>query len=161
MTSSGSREFIYEVLLPSEGASQSDNSTSRSGKMFIRVPYSRMTQEMKRINRLGGKIISITPVGQEVKQAPPSGGEAIQSTPPAEKTESPIEPPQSPNYGFPWWVEISTVRPRCTYYFGPFESETAALADKDGYIEDLQAEGAEGIEACIKQCQPDILTQEW
>jgi hypothetical protein len=31
----------------------------RSGSSFITVPYSRMNEEMQRINRLGGKIVSI------------------------------------------------------------------------------------------------------
>jgi len=58
-----SRLFVYEV----EGLRQtSDNESSspirRSGSVFITVPYSRMNQEMKRISRLGGRIVSIRPV---------------------------------------------------------------------------------------------------
>jgi hypothetical protein len=34
----------------------------RSGSAFITVPYNRMNEEMQRINRLGGKIISIQPL---------------------------------------------------------------------------------------------------
>lgn len=60
---SGSRLFVYEV----EGLRQVDGETSqspirRSGNVFITVPYSRMNQEMKRISRMGGKIVSIRPV---------------------------------------------------------------------------------------------------
>ncbi|NES84519.1 MAG: DUF1816 domain-containing protein, partial [Moorea sp. SIO2B7] len=52
-------------------------------------------------------------------------------------------------------------QPRCTYYFGPFDSFNEAQSHQPGYIEDLQEEGAEGITVEIKQCQPQILTQEW
>ena len=55
------RLFIYEV----EGLSQNSVDTKvplrSSGPVFITVPYSRMNQEMRRINSLGGKIISIKP----------------------------------------------------------------------------------------------------
>ncbi|WP_319418619.1 ferredoxin--NADP reductase [Pleurocapsa sp. FMAR1] len=60
------RLFIYEV----EGLSQNGTDTNvpirSSGTVSITVPYSRMNQEMRRINRLGGKVISIKPVGSDV-----------------------------------------------------------------------------------------------
>ena len=60
--------------------------------------------------------------------------------------------------GFAWWVEIITEKPICTYYFGPFVSYEEAADAKDGYIEDLEEEGAEGISAVIKRCKPSELT---
>jgi len=33
-----------------------------SGSFIITVPYNRMNEEMQRINRMGGKIVSITPL---------------------------------------------------------------------------------------------------
>lgn len=57
------RRYIYEVV----GLSQNGNTDSldyqirNSGSIFITVPYNRMNQEMRRINRLGGKIVSIQP----------------------------------------------------------------------------------------------------
>lgn len=59
-----------------------------------------------------------------------------------------------------WWVEISTTLPDCTYYFGPFESERTARSSQGGYIEDLEKEGATGIVAGVKKCQPRQLTIE-
>ncbi|MCC0179004.1 ferredoxin-NADP reductase [Waterburya agarophytonicola K14] len=62
------RLFVYEV----EGLSSDSNGNSfnvpirNSGTVFITVPYSRMNQEMRRINNLGGKVISIQPVGNDV-----------------------------------------------------------------------------------------------
>lgn len=57
-----------------------------------------------------------------------------------------------------WWVEIITTEPACTYYFGPFISAKEALLSKDGYIEDLEQEQAQGITVEIKQCHPQELT---
>ncbi|MDY6785282.1 MAG: phycobilisome linker polypeptide [Cyanobacteriota bacterium] len=63
-TTFGSRMFLYEV----EGISQNgqfdqlDYSIRKSGTVQILVPYSRMNQEMRRIARMGGKIVSITPL---------------------------------------------------------------------------------------------------
>jgi Domain of unknown function (DUF1816) len=58
----------------------------------------------------------------------------------------------------PWWVEIQTSVPRCTYYFGPFDYYDEAKASREGYVEDLEQEGARDIVALVKQCQPDVLT---
>ncbi|MEB3312762.1 MAG: phycobilisome linker polypeptide [Cyanobacteriota bacterium] len=34
----------------------------QSGSTYIKVPYSRMNEEMQRITRLGGRIVSIKPL---------------------------------------------------------------------------------------------------
>jgi hypothetical protein len=58
------RVYRYEV----EGLRQTYQSDKlsypirRSGSFFITVPYNRMNGEMQRINRLGGKIVSIKPL---------------------------------------------------------------------------------------------------
>jgi len=61
---SGSRVFVYEVmgLRQTEETDQTKYPIRKSGSVFIRVPYNRMNQEMRRITRLGGKIVSIQPV---------------------------------------------------------------------------------------------------
>ena len=63
-TESGSRVFVYEVvgLRQSEETAQNSYPIRKSGSVFIRVPYNRMTQEMRRITRLGGTIVSIQPM---------------------------------------------------------------------------------------------------
>jgi hypothetical protein len=55
------RVFLVEVvgLHQSKEADENHWSIRRSGSVFIRVPYSRMNQQMRQINRLGGKIVSI------------------------------------------------------------------------------------------------------
>ncbi|MDJ0533878.1 MAG: phycobilisome linker polypeptide [Xenococcaceae cyanobacterium MO_207.B15] len=57
------RMFVYEVVgLSQNGKSNLNYSIRNSGSQFITVPYNRMTQEMRRINRLGGQIVSIKPL---------------------------------------------------------------------------------------------------
>ena len=58
----------------------------------------------------------------------------------------------------PWWVEVQTSVPRCTYYFGPFDYLDEARASRAGYVEDLEGEGARDIVVRVKQCQPEVLT---
>ncbi|MDX2097460.1 MAG: phycobilisome linker polypeptide, partial [Leptolyngbyaceae cyanobacterium bins.59] len=60
-TEFGSRVFQYEVV----GLRQNDETNKaaypirRSGSVFITVPYGRMNEFMRRMARLGGKIVSI------------------------------------------------------------------------------------------------------
>lgn len=63
-TLAGSRLFIYEVqgLRQSAETDQMTYPIRQSGNVLITVPYSRMNQEMQRITRMGGKIVSIRPV---------------------------------------------------------------------------------------------------
>lgn len=64
---SESRMFRFEI----KGLRQTYNSDKlsypirRSGSTYISVPYSRMNEEMQRINRLGGQIVSIQPLTLE------------------------------------------------------------------------------------------------
>ena len=60
--------------------------------------------------------------------------------------------------GQAWWIEISTAQPKCTYYFGPFVDEKEAESAMKGYVEDLESESAQGIQAVVKRCKPERLT---
>jgi hypothetical protein len=60
--------------------------------------------------------------------------------------------------GLAWWVEVITQNPSCTYYFGPFLSSAEASEASNGYIEDLEIEGAQGIIVNVKRCKPNVLT---
>lgn len=57
-----------------------------------------------------------------------------------------------------WWAEVTTMKPHCVYYFGPFDSYGETQAAYPGYIEDLDSEGAQGIVVVVKRCKPDVLT---
>jgi phycocyanin-associated, rod len=61
---SGSRVFLYEVegLRQNDATDKNNYPIRQSGSTFIKVPYSRMNEEMQRIARMGGKIVSIQPL---------------------------------------------------------------------------------------------------
>ncbi|MDJ0727012.1 MAG: DUF1816 domain-containing protein [Prochloraceae cyanobacterium] len=59
-----------------------------------------------------------------------------------------------------WWVEVNTDVPRCTYYFGPFNTSQEAREHQAGYVEDLIEEGSGQITLNIKKCRPQALTIE-
>lgn len=83
------RRFLFEVV----GVSQQESNTldypiRKSGSVFIAVPYARMNQEMNRINRLGGKIINITPIdGLTPVQSPSQGSSTTTETQPMTQSE--------------------------------------------------------------------------
>ncbi len=93
-----SRLFVYEV----EGLrqnSETDNTEypiRQSGSVFITVPYGRMNQEMQRITRLGGKILSIRPLDSTNGQVAPTTtatqdtGKAMTQAKPKEKKAVPV-----------------------------------------------------------------------
>jgi phycocyanin-associated, rod len=62
-----SRSFRYEVvgLRQSEETEKVGYPIRSSASVFITVPENRMNQEMQRITRLGGKIVSIQPLNTE------------------------------------------------------------------------------------------------
>jgi len=57
-----------------------------------------------------------------------------------------------------YWIEVKTAKPLCTYYFGPFLTRKGANLAQSGFLEDLETEKAENIQAEIKRCQPQELT---
>jgi hypothetical protein len=65
-STSDNRVFVYEV----EGLKQNDQTENNkypvrnSSTILIQVPYSRMNDEMRRITRLGGKIVGIRPLSE-------------------------------------------------------------------------------------------------
>ncbi|MGB3511262.1 MAG: ferredoxin-NADP reductase [Microcoleaceae cyanobacterium] len=82
-TEYASRVFVYEVegLRQTETTDQTNNSIRRSGTVYITVPYQRMNQEMQRITRMGGKIVSIKPMSEHSQ----ANGKATKT---GEKTKS-------------------------------------------------------------------------
>ena len=65
-TLSGNRLFTYEVvgLRQTSDVDLAGNPIRRSGSTYMTVPYNRMNQEMQRIAKMGGKIVSIRPAGE-------------------------------------------------------------------------------------------------
>jgi len=63
-TTAKNRLFLYEVtgLSQNTETDKMDYPIRSSGNTYVTVPYSRMNQEMQRITRMGGKIVSIQPL---------------------------------------------------------------------------------------------------
>lgn len=61
---SGNRVFLYEVsgLRQNRATDMNNYPIRNSGSVFIKVPYNRMNEEMQRITRMGGTIVSIKPL---------------------------------------------------------------------------------------------------
>jgi CpcD/allophycocyanin linker domain len=64
-TFADSRIFVYEVtgLQTNEADAQCEYPVRSSSSTFLQVPLDRMNQTMQRIVGLGGKIVSIRPLG--------------------------------------------------------------------------------------------------
>ncbi|MEB3335941.1 MAG: phycobilisome linker polypeptide [Leptolyngbyaceae bacterium] len=60
----GDRYFRYEVvgLRQNEETDRMGSPIRSSASVVITVPYSRMNEEMQRITRMGGKLVSVSPV---------------------------------------------------------------------------------------------------
>lgn len=74
ISSSASRVFRYEVegLRQNEESDKNTYEIRRSGSVFMTVPYDRMNEEMQRILRMGGRIVSIQPLTAESALKPDS-----------------------------------------------------------------------------------------
>ncbi|MBE9170110.1 phycobilisome linker polypeptide [Pleurocapsales cyanobacterium LEGE 06147] len=68
-TPSDSRVFVYEVqgLRQNEENDKNSYPFRSSSSVFIKVPYHRMNQEMRRITRMGGTIVNIKPLSAEME----------------------------------------------------------------------------------------------
>jgi ferredoxin--NADP+ reductase len=78
-SAANSRLFIYEVIGLSDARSSNcvNGNIRRSGSEFITVPYRRMSQEMRRIASLGGKILSIRPFAAMSEPTPVETSEPV------------------------------------------------------------------------------------
>lgn len=74
LSSDGSRVFRFEVvgLRQNEENDKNNYEIRRSGSVFLTVPYDRMSEEMQRITRMGGKIVNIEQLTAESALKPNS-----------------------------------------------------------------------------------------
>jgi phycocyanin-associated rod protein len=65
------RVFVYEVegLRQNEQTEKNSYPVRNSSTILVQVPYSRMNDEMRRITRLGGKIVGIRPLSETSTEA--------------------------------------------------------------------------------------------
>lgn len=84
-TDYGSRMYVIEVVGLRQNPETDKRSTPirRSGSVLLTVPYARMNQQMRRLNRLGGKIVSIKPLNANPETN--GGGNRPQPQPSADK----------------------------------------------------------------------------
>lgn len=135
-TEFGSRVFVYEVvgMRQTQANAQANHSIRKSGSVFITVAYNRMNEEMRRIARLGGKIIGIMalplPVTTEPESIPSATIESPEVAPVAEAA-TPSEPPKAPKKE-KRDVPVNTYRPN-----NPFISKCISN-------EEIVREGGEG-----------------
>jgi hypothetical protein len=71
-SSANSRVFVYEVtgLRQNEQTNNNSYPVRNSSTIQIQVPYDRMNEQMQRITRLGGKIVSIRPLAASAAANP-------------------------------------------------------------------------------------------
>ncbi len=97
-TEFGSRVFVYEVvgMRQTQANAQANHSIRKSGSIFITVAYNRMNEEMRRIARLGGKIIGIQTLPLPVTTEPESAPTQSPEVSPVAEAATPAEPPKAP-----------------------------------------------------------------
>ena len=112
-TLSGNRVFLYEVVgLRQNGAvDKLESPIRKSGSVFLSVSYDRMNVEMRRIARLGGRIVSIRPVDTSAS-ASHAVAEAPQANTPLTSARSMTETKEKKKQDIP----INIYRPKnpCT-----------------------------------------------
>lgn len=134
-TSFGSRVFVYEVvgLNQNQETDKQNFNIRRSGSTFITVPYSRMNQEMRRITRLGGRIVKITPV----EQFEASNGQVQTESKPAEK-------PMTKAKKKPADVPVNIYRPKNPYVGKCLENYELVREGGSGTVRHLTFDLSEG-----------------
>ncbi len=110
------RSFLYEVVGLKNGNAIASDLVRKSGTTLIRVPYNRMNQELQRITRLGGQIISIKPLDQ-VSVTGAENGEI--------KSQEPVK--KAPKAKVKAKVPVNTYRPK-----NPFIGKCTEIYDLVG-----------------------------
>jgi ferredoxin--NADP+ reductase len=126
-----SRLFVYEVigLRDNQSADASKEKIRTSGSKFITVPYQRMNQEMRRIVRLGGKILSIRPLGTgEAIQVPGEQPAPVMAVSTGDSSGTPAGTPITPSVKKHADVPVNIYRPNAPFV-GKCVSNDGLLAE--------------------------------
>ncbi len=115
-TEYNNRSFLYEVVGLKGGNGIANDLVRKSGTTLITVPYNRMNQELQRITRLGGQIISIKPLDQ----VSVTGAEKITN-----KSQKPVN--KAPKTKVKPKVPVNTYRPK-----NPFIGKCTEIYDLVG-----------------------------
>jgi ferredoxin--NADP+ reductase len=126
-----SRLYVYEVigLRDNQSVAGANEKVRTSGSKFITVPYQRMNQEMRRIARLGGKILSIRPLGtSEAIQAPSEQPAPVMAVSTGEPAGTPAGTPITPTVKKHADVPVNIYRPNAPFV-GKCVSNDGLLAE--------------------------------
>ena len=104
-TISDNRLFVYEVIGYHQNSetNQINYQLRNSGRTFITVPYSRMNEEMRRITKLGGKIVNISPADMDGKVS----GVTVPASQPRSSASAPSAKPKEKSV-----IPVNTYRPK-------------------------------------------------
>jgi sulfite reductase alpha subunit-like flavoprotein len=80
--SASNRVYVYEVtgLRQNEQTENINYPVRNSSSFFVQVPYNRMNDEMRRITRLGGKIVNIRPLSEHLSIHQPSNNQSSEGS---------------------------------------------------------------------------------
>ena len=129
-TEYGSRNFLYEIegLRQSEATDKLNNPIRNSGTVYITVPYSRMNQEMRRIARMGGKIVSIKTLSEHSQ----TNGQTIST---GEKTKAMTQAKPKPEKKD---IPVNTYRPKNPFIGKCLSNEELVREGGDGTVRHLK-----------------------
>jgi ferredoxin--NADP+ reductase len=148
-TAYGSRLFIYEVegLRQDQQSNPVGSQVRRSGNVLITVPYSRMNQEMQKILRSGGRIVSIRPVSVNgvtangvAANGNVSSGNAVQSV--AAEGAKPVT--QAKEKAAKSDVPVNTYRPNSPYIGKCLSSEEMVQEGGIGTVKHIKFDLSQG-----------------
>lgn len=102
--------YVFEVIGLGQGADAGVTKATvrQSGSTCFQIPYSRMSQTVQRISRMGGKILSIRPLGEAGGSAAP----AVQSNSAEPSKSMSIPMPQAADKKKHADVPVNTYRPK-------------------------------------------------
>lgn len=135
-TQSGNRVFVYEVvgLRQNETTDQNNYPIRRSGSVFITVPYNRMNEEMRRITRLGGQIVSIRPLSAENQGNGTSAPETTNGLQQEKKETKPMTQAKEKEKDVP----VNTYRPNAPFVGKCLSNEELVREGGEGTVRHLK-----------------------
>lgn len=137
-TQAGNRMYLYEVqgLRQSAATDGMAYPIRKSGSIFIRVPYSRMNQEMQRIARMGGKIVSIQPIDTAAASTTPSS-----SSPSPESAATPMTPATPKKKAA---IPVNIYKPKSPYVGKVLSNDPLVGENGSGIVQHIKFDLSEG-----------------
>lgn len=146
-TEFGNRFFVYEVvgLRQTEEQDPTNSQIRRSGSTFITVPYNRMNQEMRRISRMGGQIVSIRPLEDALANGQMSSKSNGQQAPsPAEKSKPMTETKPKKAKAKKQDIPVNIYKPKKPYIGKCLSNEPLVREGGSGRVQHLIFDLSEG-----------------